>query len=254
MHRRTLLTRLFTAAGLLPLLPQAAFGMGEDALTLGVITWGEGSGWNLRPSALRRMLQEVEKRTNVAIKAKAVPVALDKGLFEYPLVFLTGAKAIDPWTASEQQTLKTYLEGGGMMIVDSSEGVSDGPFLTSVRRELERVFGPGKIAALPPEHVIYKSFYLLDKPYGRAMVSGQMQALMGGDRALVVLSANDLLGAWARDGFGRWEYDVVPGAERQRELSFRLGINLVMYALCVNYKADQVHIPFILKRRQWRVD
>ena len=46
---------------------------------------------------------------------------------------------------------------------------------------------------------------------------------------------------------------MVPGGSPQRELSFRMGINLVMYALCVNYKADQVHIPFILKRRKWRV-
>ena len=48
--------------------------------------------------------------------------------------------------------------------------------------------------------------------------------------------------------------DVRPGGENQREMAFRLGINLVMYALCVNYKADQVHVPFILKRRKWKVD
>ena len=34
----------------------------------------------------------------------------------------------------------------------------------------------------------------------------------------------------------------------------RLGINLVMYALCLDYKTDQVHVPFILKRRHWQVE
>ena len=61
---------------------------------------------------------------------------------------------------------------------------------------------------------------------------------------------NDLGGAWARDAFGRWEYEVSPGGARQREMAFRLGINLVMYALCLDYKDDLVHTPFILKRRR----
>jgi hypothetical protein len=70
----------------------------------------------------------------------------------------------------------------------------------------------------------------------------------------VVLSPMDMLGAWARDGFGRWEYEMSSGNESEREYAIRMGVNLVMYALCVNYKDDQVHIPFILKRRTWKVE
>ena len=44
----------------------------------------------------------------------------------------------------------------------------------------------------------------------------------------------------------------MPGGEAQREMAFRLGINLAMYALCLDYKTDQVHVPFILRRRQWQ--
>ena len=36
---------------------------------------------------------------------------------------------------------------------------------------------------------------------------------------------------------------MVPGGERQREMAFRTGVNIVMYALTGNYKADQVHVP-----------
>ena len=43
---------------------------------------------------------------------------------------------------------------------------------------------------------------------------------------------------------------MTPGGERQREMAFRLGINLMMYAMCLDYKEDQVHIPFILKKRR----
>jgi len=34
----------------------------------------------------------------------------------------------------------------------------------------------------------------------------------------------------------------------QREHAFRTGINIVMYALTGNYKADQVHLPTIMRR------
>ena len=34
----------------------------------------------------------------------------------------------------------------------------------------------------------------------------------------------------------------------QREMAFRFGINLVMYALTGNYKTDLVHAPALLQR------
>lgn len=71
-------------------------------------------------------------------------------------------------------------------------------------------------------------------------------------RAVIVYSQNDLGGAWARDRFGQWVHEVVPGGETQREHAFRLGVNLAMYSLCLDYKADQVHVPFIMRRRMWQ--
>ena len=41
---------------------------------------------------------------------------------------------------------------------------------------------------------------------------------------------------------------LASGGEVQREMAFRAGVNLVMYALTGNYKADQVHIPALLER------
>jgi hypothetical protein len=43
-------------------------------------------------------------------------------------------------------------------------------------------------------------------------------------------------------------FPVVPGGERQREMAYRFGVNLVMYTLTGNYKSDQVHVPAILER------
>ena len=66
----------------------------------------------------------------------------------------------------------------------------------------------------------------------------------------VLYSGNDLIGAYAKDSLGAWEMEVTPGGDTQREKAIRLGVNLAMYALCLDYKEDQVHIPFIMKRRR----
>jgi hypothetical protein len=76
-----------------------------------------------------------------------------------------------------------------------------------------------------------------------------LEAVMHGDRAAVIYSRHDLAGALERDAVGNHTYGVVPGGERQRETAIRLGVNLVLYALCLDYKDDQVHAPFIMRRR-----
>jgi hypothetical protein len=71
----------------------------------------------------------------------------------------------------------------------------------------------------------------------------------GGDGVSpVIIGSNDWAAAWAVDSSGRFLNEVVPGGESQREMAFRFGINLVMYALTGNYKTDQVHAPALLER------
>ncbi len=64
----------------------------------------------------------------------------------------------------------------------------------------------------------------------------------------VIIGGNDWASAWAVGRTGQPLFAVVPGGERQREMAYRFGVNLVMYALTGNYKADQVHVPAILER------
>src|SRR5262249_7702839 len=72
--------------------------------------------------------------------------------------------------------------------------------------------------------------------------------------ATVIIGSNDYAAAWAVDNQGRALHAAVPGGEQQREMAYRFGINLVMYALTGNYKSDQVHVPAILERLgQWWV-
>ena len=105
---------------------------------------------------------------------------------------------------------------------------------------------------LPSDHVLTRSFYLLQDFPGRS-AGGEVWIEAREDRRLdgvssVIVGGNDWAGAWAMDAQGQPLYAVVPGGERQRELAWRFGVNVVMYALTGNYKADQVHVPAILQR------
>ena len=121
-------------------------------------------------------------------------------------------------------------------------------------RELAAILPRQPLTRLPREHVVYKAFYLCDGSEGRVTVERGLDAITVDQRAAVLYAHNDLLGAYARDGAGNHRFVPQPGGERQRQMTFRLGVNIVMYALCLDYKEDQVHVPFIMRRRRWRVD
>lgn len=258
MDRRRFLKKLSLAtasATLWPLWARPALAIGPRSLfEIGMLEYD--GNFNPRPTGIRRMLQEVEKRTSIAVETRPLNInPLDReSLFSSPMLFWAGDRAFPPLNTDARDNLATWLGAGGTIIVDSAEGRPDSPFVSSVRRELAAM-APGKpLVDIPRSHVVYKSFYLIPDPVGRVAITRTMQGLFGPDRAMVLISQNDLLGAWARDNLGNFEYDVFPGGDQQREMAYRLGVNLVMYALCLNYKEDQVHVPFILKRRKWKVD
>jgi hypothetical protein len=119
-----------------------------------------------------------------------------------------------------------------------------------------------ELEPVPREHVLTKTFFLLRDFPGR-FNSGQLwvealpprtttsrsarRAAATASRSIIITS-NDLAGAWAMRQDGQPMLPLVPGEPRQREFAFRAGVNIVMYTLTGNYKADQVHIPALLER------
>jgi hypothetical protein len=148
------------------------------------------------------------------------------------------------------ENLRRYLTFGGLLFADANDGSDGAGFDESFRRELGRVLPQAPLRDVPMEHVLFKSFYLLDAAPGRLLNRAQVQAAFLGRRAAVLYSQNDVAGAWNRDDAGTWEFDCSPGGEPQRELAFRLGVNAVMYALCLDYKDDAVHLKSILNKRR----
>ncbi|MCK5797713.1 MAG: DUF4159 domain-containing protein [Deltaproteobacteria bacterium] len=231
-----------------------ASGLGaRSKVRLAQLRYGGGNSIP-RPTGLMRLAWELDKRTSVDVAAKPIVLDLDsKELFRYPFLYLGGDQAFPLPPQATIAKLRRHLVFGGFLFIDSAEAQPRGAFDTSARALIRAIFPKDPLRPIPRKHVIYKSFYLLDRIVGRVATVSQIEGVARDGRMALVNTQNDLAGAWARDNFGQWSYSVYPGGARQRELAFRWGINVVMYALCLGYKADQVHIPFILKRRRWHV-
>jgi len=248
MHRRTFLELLAAGAAALALPRRARALPDTSRLVIGQVQ--HGGRWNPRPSALRRLQWELAQRTSIETGAEPAAVALGRpGLHRFPMLYLAGDGAVPPFNEGEVAALRRHLQYGGFLLVDSADGSDGSGFDASVRAELAKVLPASPLAPVPREHVIYKSFYLLDRQGGRVLVKPWLEAQLLDGRAAVIYSQNDLGGAWARTELGEWEYPCTPGGEAQRETAFRLGVNLTMYGLCTDYKDDAVHLPFILRRR-----
>ncbi len=245
--RRALLKAAAAASLSVALRPARAL---EPAAMLSLGQIQHRGDWNPRPTALRRLGWELGRRTSIEPGSEAAPVRLDgPGLHRHPMLYLAGAGALPPFSAAELAALRRHLVYGGFLLVDSADGSDGSGFDASIRRELARVLPAAPLQPVPREHVLHKSFYLLDRQGGRLLVKPWLEAQALDGRLAVVYSQNDLGGAWARSELGDWEYPCTPGGEAQRETAFRVGVNVAMYALCTDYKDDAVHLPFILRRR-----
>ena len=203
------------------------------------------------------------------------PIGLDISRDElafYPLIYWP----IVPGTARPSEaTLKridAYMKDGGTVLFDTRDAVvappgtggeTRSPGMLELRKILSSLDLP-ELEPVPRDHVLTKTFYLLRDFPGR-FNSGQLwvEALpaaneeeeaprrpaRGGDGvSSIIITSNDLAGAWATRPDGQPVLPMVEGEPRQRELAFRAGVNIVMYTLTGNYKADQVHVPALLER------
>jgi hypothetical protein len=189
------------------------------------------------------------------------PVGLDletDDLTFYPLIYW-------PITSAEKQPspgaiarLNKYLASGGLIFFDTADqnvaGISEDGGSPGAQRlqELTQGLDVPPLVPIPADHVLTRAFYLLKDFPGR-WIGGSLWVEAANSRindgvASIVVGSNDYAGAWAVDDYGQPIYPVTPGGERQREMAFRFGVNLVMYAMTGNYKSDQVHVPAILER------
>ncbi|MBI4641689.1 MAG: DUF4159 domain-containing protein [Candidatus Tectomicrobia bacterium] len=208
-----------------------------------------GGDWDPHPRAFVPLIEDVIKRTSVeASLNRRITTVLQKDFFSYPFLYMAGREEFDPFSEEEVEMLRRFLTYGGILFADDASGYKGYGFDKSFRRELKKIFPDRQLERLPSDHTVFRSFYLVTRLGGRKIVNPFLEGIEVEDRTPVIYCQNDLGGAWEKDMLGKWLYECEPGGEAQRFEAFKLGVNIVLYALTVNYKKDQIHLPFIKRK------
>ena len=202
------------------------------------------------------------------------PVGIDPAQDElafFPLIYWPVVPGAPKPPQDAINRIDAYMKQGGTVLFDTRDaieappgdnGASQTPGMQTLREILSSLDVP-ELEPVPREHVLTKTFYLLRDFPGR-FNSGQTwvetlpredddeaasRPARGGDGVSpIIITSNDLAGAWALRPDGQPMLPLTPGEPRQREFAFRAGVNIVMYTLTGNYKADQVHAPALIER------
>ena len=197
-----------------------------------------------RELRLRTRLEPVSEPTTVA--------ATERALFETPFLYVAGEGELPQLDDEAEQNLRRFIDLGGLILFDAADGGADLAFTRSVRALLARIMPGSELAPVSGEHVVYRSFYLVDFPWGRTQVHDSLLAVQEEGRLKVMLTRNDLGGALAETDSGLAAYPCTPGGSDQREWAIRFGVNILLYATCTDYKADRAHVETLLRSRRWK--
>ena len=248
LDRRGLLLAL---GGLL--CPAPVFGFGEDGAFHARLLALSRQNLDLELTATRRWALELTRRTSAPGKLASFSIPpRSSDLLKEPFLIWTGDSDPGPLDQRAIRGLRQYLRMGGILLVDDRRPKKEmGTFLKAARREIARILPEANPVRLDRRHVIFKSFYILDGPHGRVSGPDFVEGILAGKNVQVLFLNHDLLGALSRTG-ETWALPMESGDSMARELAVRFAVNLAMYVLCSDYKDDQVHAPFLMRRRQER--
>ncbi|OPX18339.1 hypothetical protein BXT86_01750 [candidate division WOR-3 bacterium 4484_100] len=197
---------------------------GSYDFTIARLKYGGGGDWYDSPSALPNLLAAINERTSIRANPREEVVEItDPKLFKYPYLFMTGHGNIH-FTQEEVKILREYFARGGFLHACDSYGMD-----SSFRREIKKVFPDSPLVEIPFDHPIYHSFY--DFPKGLPKIhkhNGKPPQGFGifyEGRLVVFYDYEcDLADGWE-------DADVYNDPSKKRESAFRMGINIVVYAL-----------------------
>lgn len=260
-------------AGLHPVQAQedadAILRLASSELTLAYVITGDEAVDRISQQGLRGLSQVLANRTSVEPSAP-IGVHLDADpLGVFPLLYWPMTDAQQPPSAESYAKLNAYMRGGGMIFFDTRDGdISAFGRETALGVKLRNIayaLDVPPLEPMPQDHVLTRTFYLLQGFPGRfdgaelwvqksasdtQTVEGMPFRDLNDNVSPVIIGANDWASAWAVADDGRAMRPVGSGytGERQREMAYRFGVNLVLYVLTGSYKSDQVHVPALLER------
>ncbi|MDX3926908.1 MAG: DUF4159 domain-containing protein [Shinella sp.] len=238
-----------------------------DTTHLAYVVTGEGEVDRISERGLAGLTEFLTYRTTLEPgEPVGVDIASDE-LSVYPIIYWPiSASAPMPSNAAISR-IDAYMRNGGTVLFDTRDqfvGLGENSATSPNTERLQAILANLDIPPLEPvptDHVLTKSFYLLSNFPGRysgspLWIEAELDrqedptrpARAGDGVSPIMITGNDFAGAWAIDASGMAMLPTVPPDEVQRDHAFRSGVNIMMYMLTGNYKADQVHIPALLER------
>ena len=212
---------------------------------------------HLSQAGLTRLSALINRRTSLKIDSVIGIDPETDAIDFFPLLYWPVSPNASFLSEKSRSNINRYLSHGGMILFDTRDHRLGNYLNTPEKQALKRLTQGLSIPPLQPipkDHTLTKSFYLLSEFPGRhsggLLWVSKTQEYQNDEVSAILIGANDWASAWATDPEGKALFSVSPGGERQRELAYRVGINLLMYAMTGNYKSDQIHIEEILKRRK----
>ena len=230
--------------------------LGALELKLGYVITGNAENDKRSKEGMEGLSLVMTQRTSVT-PGDPVGLNLDTDPLEfYPLIYFGVTSETAALSPEAISNLNAFIRNGGALVIDTRNGSSLGveSDFSAVQALLEGLDTPA-LAPVPDDHVLTRSFYLLDSFQGRyadrrlwieASTINPAQRRGDGVSGIFVGDA-DFASAWASDERGRALYSV-DGGRKAREFAMRFGVNLIMHVLTGSYKEDQVHIPILLER------
>ena len=237
-----------------------------DTTHLAYVITGETDVDRISEQGLEGLSQFLTYRTTLEPGA---PVGLDitkDELSFYPIIYWPISASAPMPTAAAISRIDAYMRNGGTVLFDTRDQFTslDSGGTSANGQRLQEILANIDIPPLEPtpeDHVLTRAFYLLTNFPGRyagsplwvearqdARNSGSQLSSSGDGVTPLLITGNDFAGAWAIDGNGAPVLPTVPPDDMQREYAYRAGVNIMMYMLTGNYKADQVHVPALLER------
>lgn len=246
----------------------AAINAANNVVLAHVLT-GDAETDRVAEAGMKGLSEVLFARTTVEPVA---PVGIDlerDDLSLYPFLYWPVTASQPAPTPQAYAKLNRFLRSGGMILFDTRDADRAGTGAsTPASQRLQALAAPLDIPPLEPiprDHVLTRAFYLLSEFPGRyagptiwveaappdaEQAEGMPFRNLNDGVTPVVIGANDWASAWATDARGLPMFPVGRGmaGERQREIAYRFGVNLIMHVLTGNYKSDQVHVPALLER------
>ncbi|MEK7660786.1 MAG: DUF4159 domain-containing protein, partial [Pseudomonadota bacterium] len=173
----------------------------------------------------------------------------------YPIIYWLLPANNRPMDAASAAALNRYMRSGGVLFIDTKGSGRERRIALQNTQSATRGLVLPPLEPPPENHVLHRSFYLLAGFPGRfansnLWVEAQNSTNISANDGVspIIIGDGDWASAWAGGPHGRAQ-TAIEGGEMRREVAFRVGINIYLYALTGQYKADQIHVRAILERQ-----